>query len=159
MELLTWIILLCLIGLVLVFAEMLIPGFGIFGILGSVFLIGMGLLVANIYGMFTFLITVVILIGVFFVLLLIVKKSGVYRKVILQEKQEAKDFDESILEGLDGRIGVTKTTLQPYGVAKFRDKMVDVCSEGDFIDKGEMVIVTNIQGKTVTVRKYEGQGV
>ena len=97
---LAWIILLCLVGLVLVFAEMLIPGFGIFGILGGIFLLGMGLLVANIYGMVAFLITVVILIGVFILLLVMVKKSGVYQKVILNDKQEAKDFDESILQDL-----------------------------------------------------------
>ena len=154
---LAWIILLCLVGLVLVFAEMLIPGFGIFGILGGIFLLGMGLLVANIYGMVAFLITVVILIGVFILLIVMVKKSGVYQKVILNDKQEAKDFDESILQDLNGRIGVTKTTLQPYGVARFREQTVDVCSEGDFIDKNETVIVTNIQGKTVTVKKYEEQ--
>ena len=33
-RMLPWIILLCIVGLALVFAEMLIPGFGVFGILG-----------------------------------------------------------------------------------------------------------------------------
>ncbi len=152
---LAWIVILCLIGLILVFAEMLIPGFGVFGILGSIFLVGTTLLVAKVYGMFSFLWTVAILIVVFVLLLIIVKKSGIYQKVILKEKQKAKDFDESILEGLQAQIGVTTSTLRPYGTAKFGEQMVDVCSDGDFIDRGEQVIVTQIKGKTVKVKKHE----
>lgn len=152
---LAWIVILCLIGLILVFAEMLIPGFGVFGILGSIFLIGTTLLVAKIYGMYSFLWTVAILIAVFILLLLLVKKSGIYQKVILNEKQEAKDFDESILEGLQDQIGVTTSTLRPYGTAEFGEQAVDVCSDGDFIDKGEQVIVTEVKGKVVKVKKYE----
>lgn len=152
---LAWIVILCLIGLVLVFAEMLIPGFGIFGILGGVFLVGTALLVAKIYGMISFLWTVAILIAVFILLLLIVKKSGIYQKVILKDKQEAQDFDESILQDLKGQVGMTTSTLRPYGTAEFGDKTVDVCSDGDFIDRDEQVIVTQIKGKTVKVKKYE----
>ena len=152
---LAWIVILCLIGLILVFAEMLIPGFGVFGILGSIFLIGTTLLVAKIYGMISFLWTVAILIVVFILLLVIVKKSGIYQKVILKDKQEAQDFDESILQGLKGQVGITTSTLRPYGTAEFGDKTVDVCSDGDFIDRDEQVIVTKIKGKTVKVKKYK----
>ena len=113
-RMLPWIILLCIVGLALVFAEMLIPGFGVFGILGSVCLLGTAFLV-------------------------------------LRDKQAAQDFDESALQGLLGAEGVTQTTLRPYGIADFQGKMVDVCSNGDFIDRGKRVRVTHIQGKTVTV--------
>lgn len=79
------------------------------------------------------------------------EKSGFYNKVVLRDKQEAQDFDESTLQGLLGAEGVTQTTLRPFGVADFQGKMVDVCSNGDFIDRGKRVRVTQIQGKTVTV--------
>ena len=46
-RMLPWIILLCIVGLALVFAEMLIPGFGVFGILGSVCLLGTAFLVGR----------------------------------------------------------------------------------------------------------------
>ena len=150
-RMLPWIILLCIVGLALVFAEMLIPGFGVFGILGSVCLLGTAFLVAKVYGITAFLITVVLLVIAFALMIVLAKKSGFYNKVVLRDKQEAQDFDESTLQGLLGAEGVTQTTLRPFGVADFQGKMVDVCSIGDFIDRGKRVRVTQIQGKTVTV--------
>lgn len=150
-RMLPWIILLCIVGLALVFAEMLIPGFGVFGILGSVCLLGTAFLVAKVYGITAFLITVVLLVIAFALMIILAKKSGFYNKVVLRDKQEAQDFDESTLQGLLGAEGVTQTTLRPFGVADFQGKMVDVCSNGDFIDRGKRVRVTQIQGKTVTV--------
>lgn len=150
-RMLPWIILLCIVGLALVFAEMLIPGFGVFGILGSVCLLGTAFLVAKVYGITAFLITVVLLVIAFALMIVLAKKSGLYNKVVLRDKQEAQDFDESTLQGLLGAEGVTQTTLRPFGVADFQGKMVDVCSNGDFIDRGKRVRVTQIQGKTVTV--------
>lgn len=148
---LPWIILLCVVGLVLVFAEMLMPGFGIFGVLGGICLLGTSMLVAKVYGIAAFLITVILLVIVFWVMILIVKKTGLYNKVILRDRQETQDFDESSLDGLMGAEGVTQTTLRPYGVAVFSGKHVDVTSEGDFIDRGCKVRIVNISGKTVTV--------
>lgn len=150
-RMLPWIILLCIVGLALVFAEMLIPGFGVFGILGSVCLLGTAFLVAKVYGITAFLIAVVLLVIAFALMIVLAKKSGFYNKVVLRDKQEAQDFDESTLQGLLGAEGVTQTTLRPFGVADFQGKMVDVCSNGDFIDRGKRVRVTQIQGKTVTV--------
>lgn len=150
-RMLPWIILLCIVGLALVFAEMLIPGFGVFGILGSVCLLGTAFLVEKVYGITAFLITVVLLVIAFALMIVLAKKSGFYNKVVLRDKQEAQDFDESTLQGLLGAEGVTQTTLRPFGVADFQGKMVDVCSNGDFIDRGKRVRVTQIQGKTVTV--------
>ena len=147
-RMLPWIILLCIVGLALVFAEMLIPGFGVFGILGSVCLLGTAFLVAKVYGITAFLITVVLLVIAFALMIVLAKKSGFYNKVVLRDKQEV---DESTLQGLLGAEGVTQTTLRPYGIADFQGKMVDVCSNGDFIDRGKRVRVTHIQGKTVTV--------
>lgn len=150
-RMLPWIILLCIVGLALVFAEMLIPGFGVFGILGSVCLLGTAFLVAKVYGITAFLITVVLLVIAFALMIVLAKKSGFYNKVVLRDKQEAQDFDESTLQGLLGAEGVTQTTLRPFGVADFQGRMVDVCTNGDFIDRGKRVRVTQIQGKTVTV--------
>ena len=150
-RMLPWIILLCIVGLALVFAEMLIPGFGVFGILGSVCLLGTAFLVAKVYGITAFLITVVLLVIAFALMIVLAKKSGFYNKVVLRDKQEAQDFDESTLQGLLGAEGVTQTTLRPFGVADFQGRMVDVCSNGEFIDRGKRVRVTQIQGKTVTV--------
>ena len=91
---------------------------------------------------------------VFFAMVVFAKKSGLYNKVVLSDKQEAQDFDESVLQGLLGQVGLTQSTLRPFGVAEFDGKMIDVCSQGDFIDRDVKVQVVQITGKTVTVKTY-----
>lgn len=149
-----WVIVLAILGLVMLFAEILMPGFGLFGILGTLSLLCSLVLTYRIYGMAMFLALLIAAVVIFWIMILFAKKSGLYNKVVLKDKQEAKDFDESVLQGLLGQVGMTQTTLRPFGVAEFDGKMVDVCSQGDFIDRGEKVQVVQIAGKTVTVRIY-----
>ncbi|NCC17097.1 MAG: hypothetical protein EOM28_12350 [Clostridia bacterium] len=152
-----WIGVLAILGLILIFAEMLIPGFGVFGILGIISLFGSTILVAKIYGTLAFLIMLASLIILFFIMLIFVKKSGLYSKVVLHERQETKDFDESKLVGLIGKTGITQSTLRPFGIAEIEGKNFDVCSLGDFIEKNKKVKVVQISGKTVTVKESEGE--
>ena len=149
-----WIIVLAILGLVMVFAEVLMPGFGLFGIFGAISLLGSLILTYRLYGMVTFLIMLIVAVVVFGAMIFFAKKSGLYNKVVLKDKLETKDFDESILQGLLGQVGLTQSTLRPFGVAEFDGKMVDVCSQGDFIERGEKVQVIQITGKTVTVKTY-----
>lgn len=149
-----WMIVLAILGLVMVFAEILMPGFGLFGILGSVSLLGSLVLTYRLYGTITFLIMLIALVIIFFAMVFFAKKSGLYNKVVLKDRQETKDFDESVLQGLLGQVGTTQSTLRPFGVAEFDGKKVDVCSEGDFIDRGTKVQVVQITGKIVTVKAY-----
>ncbi len=150
-----WIIVLALLGLIMLFAEILMPGFGLFGILGTVSLLGSLILTFKLFGMAAFLIMLAVVVAIFFGMIAFAKKSGLYNKVVLRDKQEAKDFDESALLGLIGQIGETQTTLRPFGTAAFDGKAVDVCSTGDFVDRGVKVQVVQITGKTVTVKVYE----
>lgn len=152
---LPWIIIIGIIGLVLVFAEILMPGFGIFGILGGAAVVVTAVLAYFSYGVQGFLLALVLLVAAFVAMILFAKKTGMYNKVVLKDKLETKDFDESVLTGLMGMEGITQTTLRPFGVAEFNGRNVDVCSSGDFIDRGKKVRVTQISGKTVTVVECE----
>ncbi len=152
---LPWIVVLAILGLILVFAEMLIPGFGIFGVFGILSLLCSTIMAAKIYGVIVFMVLLAALVALFFIMLMLAKKSGLYNKVILHDRLESKDFDETRLEGLIGKIGITQTTLRPYGVAEIEENNYDVCSLGDFIDKGRKVKVVQISGKTVTVKELE----
>lgn len=149
-----WIIVLAMLGLIMLFAEILMPGFGLFGILGSASLLGSLVLTYKLFGMIAFLIMLIVMVAIFFAMIAFAKKSGLYNKVVLRDKQEAKDFDESTLRGLLGKVGTTQTELKPFGIAEFDGKMVDVCSTGVFIDRGVEVQVVQITGKTVTVKVY-----
>lgn len=49
-----WIVVLAVLGLVMIFAEILMPGFGLFGILGTISLFGSLALTFKIYGLILF---------------------------------------------------------------------------------------------------------
>ena len=151
---LPWIIIIAMLGLLLLFVEILVPGFGLFGILGTISLLGTLAVVFKLFGFAAFLTMLIAVVVVFFGMIVFAKKSGLYNKVVLKEKQEAKGFDETPLQGLLGKKGVTHTELKPFGAAEIDGKLVDVCSTGDFIDRGIKVQVVQITGKTVTVKVY-----
>ena len=151
---LPWIMIIAMLGLLLLFVEILMPGFGLFGILGTISLLGTLATVFKLYGFTAFMIMLIVVIIIFFGMIVFAKKSGLYNKVVLKEKQEAKGFDEAPLQGLLGKTGVTQTELKPFGTAEIDSKVVDVCSTGDFIDRGTKVQVVQITGKTVTVKVY-----
>lgn len=149
-----WIMIIAMLGLLLLFVEILMPGFGLFGILGTVALLGSLVAAFKLYGMTVFLVMLFCSVLLFFIMIAFAKKSGLYNKVILREKQEEKGFDESALQGLLGKVGLTQTDLKPFGVAEFDGHFVDVCSTGEFIDRNTEVQVVQITGKTVTVKVY-----
>ena len=151
---LPWIIIIAMLGLLLLFVEILMPGFGLFGILGTISLLGTLVAVFKLFGFTAFLTMLIAVVIIFFGMIVFAKKSGLYNKVVLKEKQEAKGFDETPLRGLLGKTGVTHTELKPFGIAEIDGKVVDVCSTGDFVDRGTKVQVVQITGKTVTVKVY-----
>lgn len=155
---LPWIIILAILGLLLLFVEILMPGFGLFGILGSICLLGSLVATFKLYGFLVFLVMLAIAVLIFFAMIAFARKSGLYNKVILRDKQEAQGFDESTLLGLLGKEGMTVTELKPFGVAEFDGKPIDVCSTGDFVDRGVKVQVVQITGKTATVKPCTEQG-
>ena len=73
--------------------------------------------------------------------------------MILQDVLKAKDFDETLLQDLEGKQGITLTTLQPYGVIEVEGKKIDVTSNEGYIDKNKTVQVIQVKGKTVTVKQ------
>ena len=75
---LPWTIVLALLGLILLFAEILMPGFGLFGILGGISLLAALVLTYRIYGLLAFLVMLALVVALFFVMIAIAKKSGLY---------------------------------------------------------------------------------
>ncbi len=56
-------------------------------------------------------------------------------------------------DSLVGRHGVTETALRPAGKAMIGGKRVDVTTDGGFIEAGERVVVAEVNGPRVVVRK------
>jgi membrane-bound serine protease (ClpP class) len=71
------------------------------------------------------------------------------------EEREALSRRESlaIFDHLHGKRGVTSTPLVPAGKAQFGDELVDVRSDGEFLPKGSPVVVADVTGNIVVVRR------
>ncbi len=57
------------------------------------------------------------------------------------------------VEALLGQTGVTTTKLRPGGAARFGDKLVDVVSDGEFLDAGTPVKIVTASGNRIVVRR------
>lgn len=165
--------LLIVLGIVLLGIELfVIPGFGIVGIAGMAFIAtGMALsfqdfvipkpempwqreiLEKNIITMFISLFGSVILLVLFFryVLPKLSKViSGPYLSTTLAESHVTS---EASIEASVGDSGVVIKTLRPSGTAKIGDKVYDVITDGEFVNKDEQVIVTELKGNHIVVTR------
>lgn len=152
-NMLLWIIIVGIVGLILLISEALMPGFGIFGILGTVCVLGSTVMAGIKYGFGIFLILVAALIILALIFVRVAQTKRVYDKFVLKEVLDTKDFDESILKGMEGKKGVTVTTIQPYGKMEIEGKQIDVRSEGGYIEKNKSVEIVQVKGKTVVVKE------
>jgi membrane-bound ClpP family serine protease len=153
---------LIVLGLLLLFAELVLPTFGV------LFVLALGALLAGIAMSFhgdttRGLITVVAV----FVLIpilgpLVIKyypKTAIGRRFILAAPNE----DDTIaampthieLEQLRGRYGRTISALRPSGLTEFDGKRVDTITNGEMIDPGQWVRCIDVHSGRVVVRQAE----
>ena len=165
-------VLLFVIGVVLLVVEVYVtPGFGVAGVVGAVFI-----LVSLVFAISALPIDVsfntgelkwslarvvgsmlAVAVMLFAVLALLPKTR--FRSVLVLETSidsttaggtEGKVVRETVSEGL---AGVAETYLRPAGIVRFGGKRVDVTTQGDFVKKGEKVVVVRVRGNHVVVRK------
>jgi len=55
-----------------------------------------------------------------------------------------------------GAVGVAQSMLRPAGKARFNDMLVDVCTDGEFIESGARVEVVERHGNRIVVRQVKG---
>lgn len=155
-------VILLLVGIALVVIEMVIPGFGIAGISGAAAIV-VGLIVSsNSFGaaMFSLAIVVVLLcIAALVVFKVIFGKGRVNSKLVLKESINSGSTDISALDANEmiGKEGMTLTALRPSGIAMIGGKRLDVLAEGEYIEKGEQVVVSDIRGIRISVVKKNGK--
>ncbi|MFP4660701.1 MAG: NfeD family protein [Halanaerobiales bacterium] len=152
------IMILMLVGLVLLALEVfVIPGFGITGIGGIIAIF------TSIYFLFPSfevavgaIATILILtIAGIIVLFKVFGSSRLWENISLEESQsrEAGYLAQSDRKSLKGKVGKTVTPLRPAGIALVEGERIDVVSEGGFIDKNEEIIVYQIAGNRIVVKK------
>jgi membrane-bound serine protease (ClpP class) len=150
-------IILLILGIVLIVAELFVPG----GILGS---IGIGAILVSLFmsgydiGQMSLSIGIAFLVAVIASVILFRRiglDKGVFRHIILKESTstELGYVSNSNRTELVGQDGVAVTALRPSGIADIGDDRVDVVSDGSFIDKGSQIKVVKVEGARVVVRE------
>ncbi|MCH7403574.1 nodulation protein NfeD [Belliella kenyensis] len=161
-----------ILGIILLAVELfVIPGFGIFGVLGIVGILAgltLGMLPNDAFD-FTFvpsddlfiaLLTVIlsstIAIGLIFYFAPKVNQWKAFSAVTLANTQKRTEgyTSSNYNDDLLGKTGITQTRLMPSGKIIIADEVYDAYSRGEFIDKGEPIIVISTEGTSLKVKRY-----
>ena len=153
-------------GLLLVGVEVLIiPGFGLFGLVGGVAVLGglfMSLLgsvpTAPDYtaaGMILTTTALLILVSTWVLVRSLPRssrlaKSGIF---LLQRTDRSHGYESAkVRDDLVGALGTAITDLRPSGTAMFADERIDVVSESEWITEGTPIRVISAEGYRHIVR-------
>jgi membrane-bound serine protease (ClpP class) len=180
-----WEIAVFTIGIILLALEIfVIPGFGIAGVLGILFILIslFAILVPNrpdelpwprydfndvqwrilSNGAWAFSLGFAGFVVLAYILAKFLPKTGPFDGLVLEPAQTGPKMEADITappqkrgELKVGDTGFVITKLRPAGRAKFDSAIVDVVAEGDLIEKGQKIRITQIQGNKVVVRKIE----
>lgn len=142
---------LIIIGLLLVFAEILIiPGVGIAGILGIAAMAG-----SCVYAFLEIGQTAGIVVTAVNAVLLVLITIWVLRAKTWERLALATNIDSKAIvpeaEVVPGTVGVTITRLAPMGTARFGDLRLEVTAREGIIDPGVEVEVVEVDGIKVYV--------
>jgi membrane-bound serine protease (ClpP class) len=153
-------------GVILLLLEVLvIPGFGIAGILGIVAVLA-GLVMSLIGPGETATVVLLaagrVVLAVLFallaslVLLRFLPRLPFGRRLILERGLAAAEGYASAPESdarLLGKRGRASSVLRPAGIAEIDGQRVDVVSDGELIDAGQVIQVTRVDGNRIVVRR------
>ncbi|WP_103981284.1 NfeD family protein [Helcococcus massiliensis] len=143
--------LLLTIALTLVSIEIFVPG-GIFGITGGYLIFESILAAGNIENVVMYvLISIFITLILDFILVKSFVKNMDTNKIVLNTNlSKAKGNGPNLdTKDLIGKMGIVNKTLRPYGEIEIEGKVYVATSYGNFIDKGDTVIVDNVEGSTL----------
>lgn len=166
-----WEILLFVIGVALLILEIfLIPGFGVFGILGIVFIVtglAMSLVLNN---FFDFSVTggerltqsVLLVLASMVVSIVLsvifggnILKSGLFQRLVLKDEQQSKEGYQVTKPNIEllGKVGFAKTDLRPSGKIEIDGTWFEALSNDGFIENGTDIVVSKIENYNLVVRK------
>lgn len=151
---------LCCAGLLLMGAEIFVPG-GVLGVLGAGAL--MGAVAAGFVafgpqrGVLAALLILVFL-GVSIVLWMqLIPRSRIGRKLTLAEDVGAYRSSTTVWKDWLGKEGEAISPLGPSGVIKIDGRRLDAVAEGRWIEAGARIRVVHVTGNHLTVRAIENQ--
>ncbi len=154
MEVQTLFIVLFLVGILMIGAELFVPG-GILGALGGLMLlgaIGAAFFISPTFGLAAAGAAAVLSVVSIALWITLFPKTGLGKKMTLAQDSRAFKSSEEGLESLLRKDGVASSDLRPGGFATIDGRRVNVVSEGGMISRDNRVRVTMIEGNRVVVR-------
>ena len=151
---------LLLLGLGLCIIEICVPGFGFFGISGAVCIVG-GIIALLAYGatvtqFFVTLFIVLAVLGIVFLIAIHSAKRGLLSKTPLITSGTAVSEDygspEKNYGKLLGKEGTLLCESKPVGRAMIEDEEYEVTTKHDFLPKGTIVKVIEVEGAKIVVK-------
>lgn len=155
-----WYIALVIAGVILLFAELIIPG-GVIGALGALLLVG-----AIVLGFFVFaapwnVLSALVIVGGTFIGFLVwmnvLPKTRIGRSLTLVDSTQLFKATLDHREWM-GKEGIAQTDLRPAGIAIIDDKRLDVVAENNWIEDGTPVKVVKVEGNRIAVRALKETG-
>lgn len=151
------IITLIIVGLILLIAELLIiPGFGIAGILGVVSMVASCWFAFDFYGqgIGLLIIAVNILLTVISTIYILQSKTwkNISLKTNIDSKVDTSPQKKGIIEGMNGK---TLTRLAPAGQAKFGEIVTEVFTRDSLVEPSKEVEVCEIEGNKIFVKELK----
>ncbi len=151
----------------LILEAFVIPGFGIAGISGIIFILASFVLslIGHIGSVDTAeILNAISLVGVSFILAFILvlpimkllPKTRTFQKLVLNTAEKTKEGFRSTpkhYEQFIGQVGVSLSPLRPAGIAQFDDNRLDVVAEGEFIEQNSEIKVVKVEGYKIIVRQ------
>lgn len=148
-----------------------LPGFGIFGISGMA-MIALGLLMAMQdflipdsplrwqelrTNSITVLVAFLVLGGLIAIQVMVFDSIPGLRRFQLRPEEQPLMADERLAPASPrvsrGERGICQSDLRPSGKVLIGDQLLDVLTEGDYVERGTEVSVIRVEGNIVTVRK------
>lgn len=147
------------LGTTLIVVECFLPGIGVAGFSGGI-LSALGIigLIPYIGWYVVFVILAIIIIAVICVMMFARSAEKGKNPLVLSQKTDkesgfsANDDNSALIN----KEGVAVTQLRPAGIATIDNKRVDVVTNGEFLETGTPVRVTDIQGRRIIVEQIKG---
>ena len=145
-------------GVLCMLIEMVVPGFGVFGVLGIAGILGGVFLALGGDGAAVGWMALSLLIAsiLFWWLLKRLPSSPLGRHLILEDAETtaAGFMTQAVRQELLGKTGTVVTPLRLAGTVRLEDELLDVVSEGEYLPAGCKVVVSQLRGATIVVRRY-----
>lgn len=149
------IITLIVVGLILLIAELLvIPGFGVAGILGIASLIASCWIAFDSLGQTAGLLVIAVNILLTVLMTIFTLRSKTWKKLSLKTNIDAKVDTTPQAKGIQpGITGISLTRLAPGGQARFGEITTEVTTRDMLIEPGKPIVVSEVEGNRIFVKQ------